>query len=116
MQSRDDGERHGGVEREFARDRDPVPIRLDLVQQNRCDRNNLRERVCLAEDAGTKFPPPYCCIKKRRHHKDPEISAEDHYRHGDRHKSLVQKHKKERTQQQLIGHRIEILAEHGALL
>ena len=67
-------------------------------------------------EAGAELTPSRRRIQNRRHHQDPHIPAEDQHRHAHRNQAHVHQHQKERAQQQLVGHRVQVLAQQAALL
>ena len=87
----------------------------EFLQQHRGDRAHLCQGVGLAEDAGLELPPAYGRVKYRRHQQNPYVPAENQNRDHGWNQFLVHQHQKNRAQQKFVGHRIKILAQHGAL-
>jgi len=87
-----------------------------LAEEHGGDGKDLGEGIGLAKDAGVKLAPASGRIKQGRNQQNTHIPAEDQHSDGDGHQLLVHQHEKQRAEEQLVGYRVEIGAEHGALL
>lgn len=115
MKAGENGQENGGIERADAQEGDPFDGR-HLVEQDRGHSGDLRQGVSLSKKTGRELAPARSGIEDCGNQQDAHISAEDENRNGGRDEPLVHEHKKESAQEQFVGYRIQILAEHGALL
>src|SRR5208337_2169012 len=113
--SGDDGEDKSGAQEGGARNPDPTHG-LDQQQQNEEDRGDLGEGVGFAEDAGAKIAQAGNHEQNAADQHDGDVAAEDHDRIFPGNHPFDREHEKHGAHQQLIGDRVEILAEQRLLM
>ena len=115
MQCGDDGEGESGAQKRCAGD--PYPAHpVDLQQENKEDRSDLRKRVGFAKDAGTKIAQPGDGKEHGAGSQDGNVAAENQHRELPLNLVQDREHQEHRAQQEFVGDRIEILAEQGLLV
>ena len=63
-----------------------------------------------------ELAPPHCGVQNRANQQNPHVPAEHQHCHRHRNEPLVHQHQEQRAQQQLVGHRVQVLAQHRPLL
>jgi hypothetical protein len=115
MQGGDNGQQRGGIERQGAQ-HDQRHGGIDLAEQHGQQRQNLGASTGLAVDAGTEVAHTETDVEKSGDDENAQIAAKNQYRNPAGHEALVHEHQEEGAEQELIGHRVEVLADLGLLL
>src|SRR6266849_543673 len=111
----DDGEEKRRAQQDGARDPDPAKG-FDQQQQHKENRGYLREGVGFAEDAGAKIAQAGNNEQHAADQQDRDVAAEHYDRKFPGNHPFDREHKKHGAHQQLIGDRVEILAEQRLLM
>lgn len=115
VQSRNHGEDHRGPQSDGSQSDDPRSLR-QLVKDHHRHGQHLGKRVDLAERTWLKVAAARHGVQNRGDKENAEIAAENQYCDPHRHQPLMKQHEKQRAQQQLVRNRIQIFAQHRALL
>src|ERR1700685_139371 len=115
MQRGDDGKGESGAQKCGAGDPSPA-YAVDLQQENEKDRGDLRKRVGLAKNAGAKIAQSGDGKEHGAGGEDGNVAAENQHRKLPLNLVQDREHQEHGAQQELVGDRIEILAEQGLLV
>ena len=88
---------------------------IDLRQHNRRYREDLSQRICLAQYAGGEISRACRSVQQSRNDDDANVSTEDHDSDPHRDQSHMHQYKEERAQQQFVRNGVEIGAKLRAL-
>lgn len=114
MQGRDDGQREHCPDPDSLQHNDPKPA-CDFAQNGCPNGHDLCQGVGFAEDRWTEVAQGSGGVHQRAHHENDDVAAKDHC--GDPPGNAVRRRKnyEQCAEQELVGDRIEVLSEFGAL-
>jgi hypothetical protein len=115
MQGGNDGQRSGGIKGHRSQ-HDQRYGSKDLAEQDGEQRQDLGAGTCLAVDAWTEIAYAETDIEKRGNDENSQVAAKNQDSDPSRHELLVHEDEEQRTEQKLVGHRVEVLADLGLLL
>jgi len=113
-----DGERDGDIERNVAAGDDPgvAPWQVgDLAEQYHADGDDLTEAVCLAEQGRVEVAQGGGVVEDPCDEEHADIAAEDDGGDAWLEDSHPSEDEEERTEENLVGDGVKVLAEPGAL-
>jgi hypothetical protein len=111
----DNGQERSGIESQGT-EHDEGHGGIDLAEQYGQQREDLGAGAGLAVDAGTEVSHAETDVEKRGNDQNAEITAENQDCDAAGHEPLVHEHQEQGAEQELVGDRIEILADLGLLL
>lgn len=115
MESGEKGENHHDGERPVTEEENPGRAE-ELAEHDRGESEDLREGVGLTEGAGLEVADRGCGVKDGGHDEDAEIAGEDENRDAAGDEGFVMEDEEQGAEQELVDHRVEILAEQSALV
>src|ERR1041385_6562136 len=110
-----DRERYGGVNAPSLGQMGPVGF-LDLMQERQGHADDLRCRIGLAKPAWPEDLHDSCRVEQRANDQNNDVAAEDQDRYRPADDVRNREHQKHRAQEQLVGDRVQILAQRCFLL
>jgi len=115
VQAGGDGQSDGGVEGDESQDDNPFGC-CELLEDNDRDGGDLRNCVCLPQDAGSELATTRNGIHHCGNQQDTDVASKHQHGHGGGHQAFMHQDKEESAQQQLVRDGVEIMAEDRALL